>query len=49
MCMRGVEKSGNSIQILIGSITITSSVIGCFRKDLRTRTEFFSALNLTKS
>lgn len=38
MTMRGVEKQGSK--------TITSSVIGCFKKDVRTRSEFFSNLNL---
>ena len=34
MQMRGVEKTS--------AITVTSSVLGCFQKDARTRQEFFA-------
>ncbi|TYZ57130.1 hypothetical protein PybrP1_007178 [[Pythium] brassicae (nom. inval.)] len=37
MVMRGVEKSGTS--------TITSSVLGCFKTDPRTRSEFMSHIH----
>uniref|UniRef100_K3W5D0 GTP cyclohydrolase 1 n=1 Tax=Globisporangium ultimum (strain ATCC 200006 / CBS 805.95 / DAOM BR144) TaxID=431595 RepID=K3W5D0_GLOUD len=37
MVMRGVEKSGTS--------TVTSSVLGCFKSDPRTRSEFMSHIN----
>ncbi|KAK8801421.1 hypothetical protein WA171_004563 [Blastocystis sp. BT1] len=37
MCMRGVQK--------VGSRTITSAVLGTFRRDPRTRGEFFSNIN----
>lgn len=48
MTMRGVEKPGifTDYFIIIGSTTITSSVLGCFKRDVRTRSEFFSNLNL---
>lgn len=37
MVMRGVEKSGTS--------TVTSSMLGCFKTDPRTRSEFMSHIN----
>lgn len=37
MCMRGVQK--------VGSKTVTSAVLGTFRRDPRTRAEFFSSIN----
>ncbi|CAM9577221.1 unnamed protein product [Phaeothamnion confervicola] len=40
MVMRGVQKSG--------ATTITSSVLGCFQADSRTRSEFFSLVGLNR-
>ena len=37
MCMRGVQK--------VGSRTVTSAVLGSFRRDPKTRSEFFSNIN----
>ena len=37
MCMRGVQK--------IGSKTVTSAVLGRFRRDPRTRSEFFASIH----
>ncbi|HPW65061.1 MAG TPA: GTP cyclohydrolase I, partial [Candidatus Omnitrophota bacterium] len=40
MCMRGVKKSD--------SYTVTSSMLGAFRKDARSRSEFLSLIRLKR-
>ena len=41
MQMRGVEKAG--------AVTVTSSVLGCFQADARTRQEFFAHIDRDRS
>jgi len=41
MQMRGVEKAG--------AVTVTSSVLGCFQSDARTRQEFFAHIDRDRS
>lgn len=39
MVMRGVQK--------LNSKTVTSTMLGCFKEDLKRRDEFFTLINIT--